>query len=217
MNRILEQIALMRILPVVVMEHEDHAERLAETLDGAGLPCAEVTFRTDAAKKVIARMVKAKPSMLVGAGTVLSLDQAKSAVDSGAQFIVSPGLNRTIVEYCQKNNITVIPGTVTPTEIMAAIELQLDVVKFFPAEESGGLNYLKAISAPFRRMKFIPTGGVNEANLLSFLKVPSVLACGGSWMVKQDLVDRGEFDEIRKITIRAVEIVHGTQLSGPKN
>jgi 2-dehydro-3-deoxyphosphogluconate aldolase/(4S)-4-hydroxy-2-oxoglutarate aldolase len=151
--------------------------------------------------------------MLLGAGTVVTVDQVKTAVDCGAQYIVSPGLSRTVIEYCRQNDIAVTPGVATPTEIEAALDLGLQVVKFFPAEANGGLEYLKAISAPFKQMKFIPTGGIDENNLLPYLKFPAVLACGGSWMVKADLVSGKRFDEVKRLTEQAVAKMLGFQLS----
>lgn len=206
MNPILEHIGIIGIIPVVVIADEGSAEPLAEALLEGGLQTMEVTFRTDAARNAMERVAKTHPSMLLGAGTVLTVDQVKTAVSCGAKYIVSPGLNRKVVEYCLQNNITVTPGVVTPTDIETAIEFGLEVVKFFPAEPSGGLNYLKAISAPFPQVKFIPTGGIDTTNILPYLKFPKVLACGGSWMVKQDLVAGKRFDEIKKLTGQAVAV-----------
>lgn len=213
MNQILQQLGLVGIIPVIAIEDATNAEPLARALTDGGLPCAEVTFRTGAAQESLKRMAKAFPSMLVGAGTVLNLDQVKRSVDSGARFIVSPGLNRTVVEYCVQHDVPVIPGVATPTEIQAALELGLDVLKFFPAEASGGLEYLKAISAPFRQVRFIPTGGIDESNLIPYLKSPGVLACGGSWMVKADLISTKRFDDIKKLVEQAVAKMLGFQLS----
>jgi 2-dehydro-3-deoxyphosphogluconate aldolase/(4S)-4-hydroxy-2-oxoglutarate aldolase len=204
MNSILKQLGLIGIIPVVVIDDEANAEPLAEALLEGGLPTMEVTFRTDAAKNAIVRIANAYPQMLLGAGTVLTVDQVKTSVACGAKYIVSPGLNRKVVEYCLQNGITVTPGVLTPTEIEAAIQLGLEVVKFFPAEPSGGLEYLKAVSAPFRQIKFIPTGGINAANVLAYLKFPKVLACGGSWMVKADFIEGKRFDEIKRLTEEAV-------------
>lgn len=206
MNSILDQLGLIGIIPVVVIEDEADAEPLAQALLDGGLATMEITFRTDAAKNAITRISKAYPAMLLGAGTVLTVDQVKMAVGCGAKYIVSPGLNRKVVEYCLQNGIAVTPGVVTPTEVETAIEMGLQVVKFFPAEASGGLNYLKAISAPFRQMKFIPTGGIDAANVLAYLKFPKVLACGGSWMVKADLIVGKRFDEIKRLTVEAVAV-----------
>ncbi len=206
MNALFSQLRAFGIIPVVVIDNEDSAEPLAQALIDGGLPCAEITFRTAAAENAIQRIAAKYPSMLVGAGTVLSVDQAKKALDAGAKFIVSPGLNQKVVEFCLHQHVTVIPGVLTPTEVSAAIDLGLEVVKFFPAEASGGVAYLKAISAPFKGIKFIPTGGIDESNLLSYLQLPSVLACGGSWMVKPELIASCRFDEIAQVTARAVRI-----------
>jgi 2-dehydro-3-deoxyphosphogluconate aldolase/(4S)-4-hydroxy-2-oxoglutarate aldolase len=150
--------------------------------------------------------------MLVGAGTVLTIDQARTAIDAGAHFIVTPGFNPKIVEFCLSNSIPIIPGITTPTEIQYAIEYNLEVVKFFPAEASGGTEYLKAIAAPFKEMQFIPLGGIEESNLLSYLRLPRVLACGGSWMIPSALINSGNFDEIMKLTRKAVVKMLGFEL-----
>jgi len=212
MNQILQQLGLLGIVPVVTIEDAGNAEPLAQVLIDGGLPCAEVTFRTSAAQESMKRMAKAFPSMLLGAGTVLTVEQVKRAVDSGGQFVVSPGLDRTVVEYCVRNGITVTPGVITPTEIQVALELGLDVVKFFPAEASGGLAYLKAVSAPYRQVWFIPTGGIDESNVVQYLKSSRVLACGGSWMVRADLISARRFDEIRKHVEQAVAGMLGFQM-----
>ncbi len=217
MNQVLQQLGLLGIVPVIAIEDAGQAEPLAQALIDGGLPCAEVTFRTDAAQRSIERMAKAFPSMLVGAGTVLSVDQAKRAVDSGARFIVSPGLNRSVVEYCVKRGVPVTPGVLTPTEIQAALELGLDVVKFFPAVASGGIEYLKAISAPYRQVWFIPTGGLTESNFVNYLKAPGVFACGGSWMVKTDLISAGKFDVVSELSRRAVGKMLDFRLCRPGN
>jgi 2-dehydro-3-deoxyphosphogluconate aldolase / (4S)-4-hydroxy-2-oxoglutarate aldolase len=215
MKTIFDQIRSLGIIPVVIIENENAAEPLAEALMEGGLPCAEITFRTDAAQRAIERVKKAYPSMLLGAGTVLSIEQVNKAVDAGAQFIVSPGINPTVVDYCQKHNIEVIPGVVTPTEIESALERKLNVVKFFPAEACGGIKYLRAISAPYRGIDFIPTGGIDETNVLSYLNFNRVLACGGSWMVKPDLIAKGAFDEIRGLTKSAIALMRESPRNTP--
>ncbi len=212
MPSILEQLKLIGIIPVIAIDNADDAEPLAQALIDGGLPCAEVTFRTAAAKEAITRIAKKFPSMLVGAGTVLNIDQVKTAVDAGVKFIVSPGLNPKVVEYCIANKIPITPGTATPSDVERAIELGLDTVKFFPAEGNGGLPYLKAISGPYNKMKFIPTGGIDETNILSYLKFDKIIACGGSWMVKQDMIAKKQFDEIKKLTARAVQLMLGFDL-----
>lgn len=212
MNSILEQIGLIGIVPVVVIDDEKNAEKVGEALSAAGLPCAEVTFRTSSAAGSIMKISKKFPELVLGAGTVLSVDQAKAAVGAGAKFIVSPGLNGKVVEYCLKHEIPVTPGVATPTEIERALEYGLEVVKFFPAEQCGGLAYLRAISAPYNNLRFIPTGGIDETNLLSYLKFPKVLACGGSWMVSRELISKGSFDEIRRLAGEALSSVLGLSL-----
>jgi len=207
MNKILEEIGLYKIIPVIIIDEVENSIPLASALIDGGLPVAEVTFRTKAAKESIEKIAKEFPKMLLGAGTVLSVDQVKSAVDAGAKFIVSPGLNPKVVEYCLNQNIPITPGIATPTEIERALEFNLEVVKYFPAEALGGINYLKAISAPFGNLKFIPTGGIDEKNLQSYLLFPKVLACGGSWMVKSDLIANKKFNEIKNLSLSATSIV----------
>ena len=206
---IIDQIKLIGIIPVIAIDNADDAEPLAQALVDGGLPCVEITFRTAAAKEAITRIAKKYPSMLLGAGTVLTIDQVKTAVDAGVKFIVSPGLNPKIVEYCVANNIPITPGTATPSDVERAIELGLETVKFFPAEGNGGLPYLKAISGPYNKIRFIPTGGIDETNLLAYLKFDKIVACGGSWMVKQDMIAKKQFDEIKKLTTRAVQLMLG--------
>ncbi len=206
MDTVLEQIQELLQVPVVAIQDAGDAAALADALIEGGLPCAEITFRTDAAEQSI-RTMATSAKMLVGAGTVLSVDQVKQAVDAGARFIVSPGLNPEVVEYCVQNAIPVTPGTATPTDIEKAMRMGLEVVKFFPAEAFGGLKTLKAISAPYTHMRFIPTGGINQDNLADYLQFPKVFACGGSWMVKSNLIAEGNFDEIIRRTQGAVERV----------
>ena len=212
MNKVLEQIEEIGIVPVVVLENEKDAVPLAKALCEGGLPCAEVTFRTEAAEASIRAISKAFPDMLVGAGTVLTVEQVQKAVDAGARFIVSPGLNPEVVKYCVDRQIPVTPGTCNPSDIEAAIDLGLDVVKFFPAEAAGGLAMIKAVAAPYTKMKFMPTGGINAGNLNQYLAFPKILACGGSWMVSKDLVKAGAFDKIRDLTREAVMTMLGFEL-----
>lgn len=207
MNEILNKFSQIGIIPVVVLDDAKDAALLGKALMDGGLACAEVTFRTDAAQESIRIMAKEYPDMLVGAGTVLTIEQVDRAVEAGAKFIVSPGINPKVVEYCIKNNITVTPGTCNPTNVETAIELGLDVVKFFPAEAAGGLNYIKAIAAPYPQVKFMPTGGINENNVRDYLKYDRIIACGGSWMVKSSLVKEGNFDRICELTKNAANIV----------
>lgn len=212
MDKVFEQIGLIGIVPVVTIHHAEDAVPLAKSLVNSGLPCVEVTFRTDAAKEAISRISKAAIPMLIGAGTVQSVDQVKEAVDCGARFIVSPGLNQKVVEYCVHAAIPVIPGAATPTEFEQAMGFGLEVLKFFPAEASGGVEFLEAVSAPYKKIKFVPTGGIDESNLVSYLRLPGVLACGGSWMVKADLIANHRFDEIQILSAKAVKTMLGFRL-----
>lgn len=213
MNEVLEKIQKIGIVPVVVLNDAKDAKPLAKALVSGGLACAEVTFRTDAAAESIRIMTDNFPEMLVGAGTVLTTQQVDKAVEAGAKFIVSPGLNPKIVKYCQEKGIPITPGTANPSDIEAALELGLDVVKFFPAEAAGGLKMIKAMSAPYVNMKFMPTGGINADNLNSYLDFPKVIACGGSWMVNSKLVAEGKFDEIENLTREAVNKMLGFELT----
>lgn len=207
MNKILEQIEKIGIVPVVVLEEAKDAEPLAKALCEGGLPCAEVTFRTDAAEESIRIMTEKFPEMLVGAGTVLTTEQVNRAVEAGAKFIVSPGINPNVVRYCIQRGIPVTPGTANPSNIEIALELGLDVVKFFPAEPLGGLKMIKAMAAPYVGVKFMPTGGINATNVREYLAYDRILACGGSWMVKDDLIKAGDFAKITELTREAADIV----------
>jgi 2-dehydro-3-deoxyphosphogluconate aldolase/(4S)-4-hydroxy-2-oxoglutarate aldolase len=207
MTQMSEQLQSLRIVPVIVIDDARHAEQLADALADGGLPCAEVTFRTTAAAEAIRRMRAHRPDMLVGAGTVLTPQQAASARAAGAQFMVSPGLNPAVVEDCQANGIEIFPGVCTPTEIEMALAHGLTIVKFFPAEPMGGLKFLKAISAPYGMVSFIPTGGITTANLADYLAFRKVVACGGSWMAPGDWINAGLFDRIKDETARAVAAV----------
>ncbi|MBQ4419604.1 MAG: bifunctional 4-hydroxy-2-oxoglutarate aldolase/2-dehydro-3-deoxy-phosphogluconate aldolase [Synergistaceae bacterium] len=206
MSEIFESFRKIGIVPVVVLDDAKDAEKLGEALCEGGLPCAEVTFRTDAALESIKIMAKNK-DLFVGAGTVLSIEQVDKAVNAGAKFIVSPGLNPKVVKYCVDNNIPITPGTQTPSEMEQALELGLKVVKFFPAEPAGGLNMIKAVAAPYTQLKFIPTGGINSKNVRDYLMYDRILACGGSWMVKKDLIAAGQWDKIKSMVKEAAEIV----------
>ncbi len=212
MNDVLLNIKKMGIVPVVKLDRAEDAEPLAKALCEGGLPCAEITFRTDAAEEAIRIITSKYPNMLVGAGTVLTTEQVDRAILAGASFIVSPGFNPTIVKYCITKGIPVTPGCSSPSDIEQAIELGLDVVKFFPAEAAGGLNMIKAMSAPYVNMKFMPTGGINEKNLNTYLDFPKIIACGGSWMVNDALIKAGEFDKIKALTREAVTKMLGFAL-----
>jgi 2-dehydro-3-deoxyphosphogluconate aldolase/(4S)-4-hydroxy-2-oxoglutarate aldolase len=199
------QVLNHKIIPVVAIQDAGDALPLADALIQGGLPCAEITFRTAAAPDAI-KAVAQRGDMIVGAGTVLKVDQVKQAVDAGATFIVSPGFNPKVVGYCVDNNIPVTPGVSNPTDIEMGLDYGLDVLKFFPAEAFGGLKTLKAMSAPYTMMRFIPTGGIGPGNVLEYLTHPKVPACGGSWMVKSDLIADGQFERITELTREAVSI-----------
>lgn len=202
-----ETIQKMGVLPVVVLDDAKDAEPIAKALVEGGLPCAEVTFRTEAAEESIRIMTKEFPEMIVGAGTVLIIDQVDRAVTAGAKFIVSPGFDPEIVDYCLEKDIPVYPGCITPSEVAQAVKRGLKVIKFFPAEQFGGLSTIKALAAPYTGIKFMPTGGVSAKNLESYLSFDKIVACGGSWMVKGDLVKAGKFDEIKALVAEAVQLV----------
>ncbi len=194
------------VIPVVSLERVESAIPLAEALLSGGLPCAEITFRTAAAEAAIRAVSKAFPEILLGAGTVLTEAQIERAVAAGAKFIVSPGFSASVVNFCQERHIPVFPGVCTPTDIQLALEAGLSMLKFFPADAFGGLKTLKALSAPFPSVEFIPTGGITAANLEEYLGFKKVLACGGSWMVKNELINDGNFAEIKRLTEEAVAI-----------
>lgn len=206
MNGVLEQFSKLKVVPVVVLNDAKDAEGLAKALCEGGLPCAEVTFRTAAAEESIRIMNEKYPEMLVGAGTVLTVDQVDRAVKAGAKFIVSPGFDPEIVDYCIEKGIPVCPGCVTPSEVAQAVKRGLEVVKFFPAEAAGGIKMLKAMAAPYVGLKFMPTGGISAKNLEEYLSYDRIIACGGSWMVKGDLIKEGRFDEITALTREAVKL-----------
>ncbi len=207
MNTILKQFQKLGVIPVVVLDDAKDAEALAGALCKGGLPCAEVTFRTAAAEESIRIMAEKFPDMLVGAGTVLSVEQVDRAVAAGAKFIVSPGRNPKVVRYCVEKNIPITPGVQTPSEIEQALEFGLEVVKFFPAEAAGGLKMIKALAGPYVNLKFIPTGGITTKNAPEYLAFDKILAVGGSWVAKKDLVNAGKFTEIEAITRESVEMV----------
>lgn len=212
MNEILKKIGLYGIVPVVKIDSIDQAIPLARALCKGGLPVAEITFRTACAAEAIKLITDEFPNMLVGAGTVLTPEQADAAVAAGAKFIVSPGLNPRVVKHCIDIGVPITPGCANPSDIEAALELGLDVVKFFPAEAAGGLPMIKAMSAPYGGLKFMPTGGLNEKNILDYLKFNKILACGGSYMVSSDLVNAGEWDKITELTRNAVMQMLGFEL-----
>lgn len=193
----------MRIIPVVAIQSVESANPLADALIKGRLPCAEITFRTAAAEDVIKTLSK-RGDMFVGAGTVLSVEQARIAMNAGARFIVAPGFDANVVQFCLDQDLPVTPGVCTPTDIQKAMTMGLNLVKFFPAEALGGLKTLKAIAAPYSQMKFIPTGGINPTNLSDYLKHPQVTAVGGSWMVGSKMIADGRFNEIAQLTSAAL-------------
>jgi 2-dehydro-3-deoxyphosphogluconate aldolase / (4S)-4-hydroxy-2-oxoglutarate aldolase len=194
------------VIPVVSLDRVEAAVPLAEALLAGGLPCAEITFRTMAAEPAIRAISQSFPEILVGAGTVLNEEQVERAIAVGAKFIVSPGFSEAVVNLCRQRNLPVFPGVCTPTDVMMALEAELTILKFFPADAFGGLKTLKALSAPFPNVEFIPTGGISAANLEEYLSFGKVLACAGSWMVKSELIAAGNFAEIKRLTEEAVAI-----------
>ena len=206
MHVVMERIQKLKIVPVVKLDDAEQAIPLAGALWKGGLPAAEITFRTDSAAEAIERIHSKMPDILLGAGTVLNVDDARRAVKAGAQFLVSPGFSRRVVEFAKERGIPVFPGVCTPTEVMEALDYQLEVVKFFPAGQFGGLDTIKALSAPFVGIRFMPTGGSHAGNLAEYLKFDKVIACGGSWMVKDSLIKEGRFDEIAELAAEAVRI-----------
>ena len=205
MNELEEKFYETGVVPVVVLEDAEDAVPLAQALVEGGLLSAEVTFRTAAAEESIRRMTEAFPQMLVGAGTVLTKEQVDAAAVAGAKFIVSPGFDPEIVDYCLEKNIPVFPGCVTPSEVAQAVKCGLKVVKFFPAEQAGGIAMIKAMAAPYHNIRFMPTGGINPGNLKDYLSCDKILCCGGSWMVKGELIRNGEFEKIQDLVKEAKE------------
>ncbi len=213
MLNVIKSLESFGIVPVVAINKATDSERLAESLIEGGLPCAEITFRTESAEESIKRIASGYPDMTVAAGTVLSPEQANRAIDAGASVIVSPGFNPSVVEYCLKQGYPVVPGIVTPSEVELALSYGIKYVKFFPAEAAGGIKMIKAMSAPYSDVRFMPTGGISPDNLETYLSFEKVFACGGSWMVKGSLISEGQFDEIKKLTREAVRIVKKVRTS----
>lgn len=213
MNEILEKISLAGIVPVVKMDEIDKAVPLAKALCKGGITVAEITFRTEQAKEAIMRIRQEVPEMLVGAGTVLNLPQVDAAVSAGAQFIVSPGFNSTVVGYCVNHDIVIAPGCSCPSDVERAIGYGLEAVKFFPAEAAGGIPMLKSLAGPYSHMKFMPTGGIDGNNLKEYLAQPNVLACGGSFMVPEKLIREGDFERITELSEEAMSLVLGFELA----
>jgi 2-dehydro-3-deoxyphosphogluconate aldolase/(4S)-4-hydroxy-2-oxoglutarate aldolase len=209
MENILEELGKIGIVPVIKIDDVEKAVPLAKALIAGGIPCAEVTFRTAQGEEAIRRINAEVPGVLLGAGTVLTTDQVDKAIAAGAKFIVSPGLNPKVVAYCVKKGIPIVPGCANPTDIEQALEAGLGVVKFFPAEQAGGLDYIKAVAAPYPQLKFMPTGGINQSNIAKYLSYDRIVACGGSWMVGADLINAGDFDRITALCKEAVQAIFG--------
>ena len=212
MNEISKKIHDIGIVPVIALDRVEDAVPLAKALCAGGLPVAEVTFRTEAAHDAMIAMKKACPEMLVGAGTVLNRTQVDSALDAGAEFIVSPGTNPDTIAYCLEKGVPILPGTANPADLEIACSYGLDVVKFFPAEQLGGIKMIKALSAPYNKLKFMPTGGVKEANVNENLNEPVILACGGTWMIDKKAIAEGDFKKIEDLTRNAVMTMLGMRI-----
>lgn len=201
------------IVPVMAIDRIQDAVPIAEALIQGGLPCAEVTFRTGVAAQAIEQMAHAFPDLVIGAGTVLSPAQAEVAAAAGARFIVGPGFHRAVVEWCREHNMPVVPGAMTPTEVATALSHDINLVKFFPSEAAGGVRTLKALAGPFPGVEFMPSGGIDTSNLSSYLRLPMVAACGGSWLVDRGLVDTGDFSAITARAAAAVAMVREVRTS----
>lgn len=212
-DEILKRVFELGIVPVIAINDVEKAVPLAKALCRGGLAAAEITFRTDCAAEAIRRIREEVPDMLVGAGTVLTKEQVDGALAAGSQFIVTPGFNPEIVKYALEKGAIIMPGTATPGEMEQAMTMGLDVVKFFPAEQNGGVAKLKAVAAPYSKLRFMPTGGVNAQNLVDYIKFPKILACGGTWMVKKELIDAGNWDEIVRLTEEAVRTMLGFEFA----
>ncbi|MFX1315990.1 MAG: bifunctional 4-hydroxy-2-oxoglutarate aldolase/2-dehydro-3-deoxy-phosphogluconate aldolase [Promethearchaeota archaeon] len=208
MTDIIEKLEELKLIPVATIENLDDALPLGKVLVEVGLPIVEITFRTQVAGEVINFLTKEMPKLFIGAGTVLNVEQVNRAIDGGAQFIITPGFNPRVVDYCVNQNILIIPGVNTPTMVEWALDKGLKVVKFFPANLSGGVKMLKALAGPYPEMKFVPTGGINNDTLIEYLKLSNVIACGGSWIVNKDLISSSNFEEIRKLTKEAVSLIN---------
>jgi 2-dehydro-3-deoxyphosphogluconate aldolase/(4S)-4-hydroxy-2-oxoglutarate aldolase len=204
MHKILEELGNIGIVPVIKIDDVEKAVPLAKALIAGGIPCAEITFRTAQGEEAIRRIAAEVPGILLGAGTVLTIEQVDRAVAAGAKFIVSPGLNPKVVAHCIEKGVPITPGCSNPSDIEQALEAGLEVVKFFPAEQAGGLDYIKAIAAPYPNLKFMPTGGINAGNIAKYIAFEKIHACGGSWMVGADLINAGDFDQIAALSREAV-------------
>ena len=212
MHQVLEQIGRLRLVPMVVMDSAAHADGFGDALVAGGLPVAEVTFRTDAAEESIRTLAK-RGDLLVGAGTVLSREQADRAIDAGAAFLVAPGTNPEVIDHCLLRSVPIVPGVATPSEIEEAMSFGLTALKFFPAENLGGVAMLKALAGPYANVQFLPTGGITPEKLPDYLKLPYVLACGGSWLAPREALAKGDFATIRKRIDEAVKILDSLKAS----
>lgn len=212
MNDIMEVIYGTGIVPVVVLNNENNASTLATVFLENNIPIMEVTFRTPAACNAVRNISENNSKMIVGAGTILSVEMAEAAINAGAKFIICPGYDDSIVNYCTENNIPIIPGVSTATEVQKAVAAGLDILKFFPAEQSGGVGMLKSLSSPFSGVRFMPTGGINAENIGKYCRCPNVLACGGSWVCPSTLIDEGKFGEISSLCKEAIQKIHGFSL-----
>ncbi|EKO3450502.1 bifunctional 4-hydroxy-2-oxoglutarate aldolase/2-dehydro-3-deoxy-phosphogluconate aldolase [Vibrio fluvialis] len=206
MKTLNEQLCDIKVVPVIAIKDANKAVKLAEVLIENGLPCAEVTFRTEQAALAMKNMREAFPDMLIGAGTVLTTAQVDQAIEAGVDFVVSPGFNPTTVKYCQQRGVTIVPGVNNPSLVEQAMEMGLDTLKFFPAEPSGGVAMLKALTAVYP-VSFMPTGGVSPSNVKNYLAIPAVLACGGTWMVPNDLIDNEKWDELAVLVKEVAGII----------
>ncbi len=209
---LLEKIRNIGIVPVIKIDNLEDAYPLAKALMDGGIPIAEVTFRTAIAKDAMAIITKELPEMIVGAGTVLTTSQVDDAIDAGATFIVSPGLNPKIVEYCKSKNIPILPGCSNASDIEMALELGLETVKFFPAEQAGGIKMIKALAAPYTKLEFMPTGGVNAANVNDYLSFDKIVACGGTWMIDAAALKSKNYEKITELSITAIQSMLGLRL-----
>jgi 2-dehydro-3-deoxyphosphogluconate aldolase/(4S)-4-hydroxy-2-oxoglutarate aldolase len=204
MVKVLEEMGKIGLVPVIKIDDPEKAVPLAKALLAGGIPCAEITFRTAQGEAALSRISREVPEILVGAGTVLSSEQVDKAISAGAKFVVSPGFNPRVVLHCLEKGIPIVPGCSNPSDMEAALEAGLEAVKFFPAEQSGGLEYIKAVSAPYPSLRFLPTGGINAENIVSYLACEKVLACGGSWMVPADKISAGNFEAVTALCREAV-------------
>lgn len=210
MSSVLTTLAQYRLVPVIELQHADHAAPLAHALLAGGLPVAEITFRSAAAPESLRRMA-AIPGICLGAGTIINIEQARQAIECGAQYLVSPGCSGKVIDYARERNIPIFPGIATPTDIILALDHGVEIVKFFPAETYGGVKALQSLSGPFPQVRFVPTGGINATNLGAYLALPRVVACGGSWMVEKTLIAAGNFEEITRRTADAMKLIKPAQ------